>query len=445
MAPRVLWPVLLALGVWLTAEPIRAQDPADTTSYSKDAVFRIPFNTDAAARLKQIQLYVSTDQGQTWKQVEAVTPDRRWFQFTAPRDGLYWFAVRTVDVDNRAYPPQMDNVRPGLKVLVDTQPPRIRLRSLPPRDAEVGVEWEVSDENPLPGGIRLEYRLPGNATWMPVAVDLPGKGERYWRPGTNGPVEVRLLAKDRALNEAEEKTTLSPGPGGSAGQPPAAPADTGLARPQEPNVRLVNSTRIALNYEIKEKGPSGVSTIELWYTQDPRGRIWTKYPKEGDGKTPPPFIVEVNGEGLYGFTLVVRSGVGLGDRPPEAGDQPQVWVEVDLTKPVVRLGQVEVGRGAESGRLTIHWTASDKNFGTQPITLSYAEQTAGPWKTIAANVDNNGRYIWQMPADVPYQFYLRVEAMDRAGNVGSDQSQRAVNVDLSQPKGIIVNVEPAPK
>ena len=41
--------------------------------------------------------------------------------------------VRTIDLDNRAFPLTMDNARAGLKVLVDTQPPTIQLRGLPPR------------------------------------------------------------------------------------------------------------------------------------------------------------------------------------------------------------------------------------------------------------------------------------------------------------------------
>jgi hypothetical protein len=154
-------------------------------------------------------------------------------------------------------------------------------------------------------------------------------------------------------------------------------------------------------------------------------------------------MVEVDGEGLYGFTLVVRSGVGLGDQPPQVGDPPQVWVEVDLTKPAVRLGPIEVGRGADKGRLTITWTATDKNLGAQPITLSYARQAGGPWEPIASRLENNGRFVWQMPKDVPYQFFVRAEAADRAGNVGADETPRPVSVDLSLPKGVIVNVEPA--
>jgi hypothetical protein len=440
--------VLVALAACPSA---RAQAP-DVT-YTRFALFRIPFQAESGEnRLKQVQLFVSTDQGQTWQPVVTAAPDQRYFDFRAARDGLYWFTVRTVDVDGRPFPATLEGARPGLKVLVDTQPPVVHLRVLPPRDGEAGVEWEVRDENLDPSSLRLDYRLPGGADWVPLGGELPASGQRYWKPLTNGAVEVRLRARDRADNWNEDKATIGSG-GGFAGRTtvPAPndgyggrPADPYAAHPAEPNIRLVNSTHIGLNYEIKDKGPSGVSAVELWYTQDTSGRNWQKY-REETGDVRPPFTVDVNGEGLYGFTLVVRSGVGLGDRPPQVGDQPQMWVEVDLTKPVVRLGNVDVGRGTEAGRLTINWSATDKNLGRQPITLSYAEQSGGPWTPIASNIENSGRYIWQMPAAVPYRFFIRVEAADRAGNVGLADTPAPVIVDLAQPKGVILNVEPISK
>jgi hypothetical protein len=441
MAQRITWPALLALASLLVARSAHAQGLATDVTYSRHAMFRIPFQAEPGdRRLKQLQLYVSTDQGQTWQAVVTVTPDQRSFDYRAASDGLYWFAVRTFDLEGRAYPVSMEGARPGLKVFVDTQPPVVRLRALPPRDGEAGVEWEVRDDNLDTGSLRLEYRLPG-ADWALLATDLPATGQKYWRPVTNGPVEVRLRARDRADNWSEEKVTVTPGAATARPQPEVV--EPTQPRTTEPAIRLVNSKRIALNYEIKEKGPSGVSSVELWYTQDLGGRNWQKYMEDPGAK--PPIQFDVAGEGLYGFTLVVRSGVGLGDRPPQVGDQPQVWVEVDLTKPVVRLGSVDVGRGADAGRLTINWTATDKNLGRLPITLSYAEQAGGQWTPIATGVENSGRYVWQMPTGVPYRFLIKVEATDKAGNVGADETPKPVIVDLAQPKAVILTVEPGTK
>ncbi len=120
-------------------------------------------------------------------------------------------------------------------------------------------------------------------------------------------------------------------------------------------------------------------------------------------------------------------------------------MEVDLTKPVVKLLDVEIGRSPETGNLTITWTATDKHLGRQPITLSYAEKPEGPWTPIVSNLENTGRYVWRMPDGVPFQFLVRVEATDRAGNVGSAETPKPVAVDLAQPKIIGIKIEPGGK
>jgi hypothetical protein len=273
----------------------------------------------------------------------------------------------------------------------------------------------------------------------------PAATEFYWDPGTGSSLEVRLRVRDRAENWGEDRLTLD-GPD----NPVRTEKPEKKPWPLRPDtdVRMVNSKRFSLNYEVKETGPSGVSTVDLWYTQD--GNNWQKYRSQKcteNAEQRPPYTieVEVREEGLYGFTMVVHSGVGLSDRPPQVGDRPQVWVEVDVTRPEVRLRQTVVGRGTEKGQLTIYWTARDKNLSTHPITLSFAKQADGPWTPITEKVGNTGRYVWKMPADVPYQFLVRAEAVDRAGNVGTAVTTEMVKVDLSQPKVHILAVEAAAK
>ncbi len=437
MPARVLWSAVL-IG-WVGAAPALGQTPE--LLFCRQPVFRIPFQIELSEqpRLKEVQLYVSEDQGRTWRYSASAAADQRSFSFKADRDGLYWFAVRTKDTEGRFFPASLDGAKPQLRVLVDTQLPSATLRPLPPKGEQVGVEWEVRDENLDPLSLQLEYRTQNAGNWAPVLIEPQAVGQRYWTPSVRGPLEVRLRARDKAENQATAQIPLS-NQGSGAGTGDGARPRHNIVPPGA-TVKVVNSTDISLNYSLEDVGPSGVSLVELWYTID--GRSWQRYGEDPDKTSP--FNMKVNGEGTYGLTLVVRSGVGLGDKPPQPGDPPQLWVEVDLTKPVVQVLSVDAGRGGEAGTLTVTWTASDRHLAGQPISLFYAEQSGGDWKPIATGLDNTGRYVWRIPPSTPYRFLVRVEAADRGGNLGVAETAKPVIVDLAQPKGRLLGIEGGPK
>jgi hypothetical protein len=420
--------------------PARGQPAGgDGVYYSQMLVFRIPFHTDAGdRRIREVQLYASEDQGKTWQAVASARPGEKDFSFTAKREGWYWFAVRTVDQDNQGYPATMDGVPPRLKVCVDTQPPVVTLREVKSPTAAAAVEWDVRDDNLDTDSMRLEYRVAGTTEWRPLGLQKEKTGQTSWNPGTNAPLEVRLSVRDLARNPGEAVIPLTPSaPPKSDKPPPPDPAAAGV-----PGLRLVNSKRISIDYEIKDVGKSGIAVVELWYTRSD-GRAWQKYDERTNPQ--PPYVFEVSDEGLYGFTLVARTRAGGGQQPPRVGDQPQIWVEVDLTRPVVRLLGVDVGKGQDTGSLIITYSATDKNLVRQSMQFSYAENPAGPWTVIATGEDYSGRYVWKMPPEVPYQFHVKVEASDRAGNVGEAETTKPIVVDLSQPSVQIRGVQPATK
>lgn len=216
---------------------------------------------------------------------------------------------------------------------------------------------------------------------------------------------------------------------------PPAPASSA------PSVRMVNSKRIYLNFELKDVGESGVSGVELWYTQDTRS--WKKY--EGPVQTKAPYVVDVDGEGLYGFTMVARSGVGFSREVPQSGELPQVWVEVDLTKPAVEVAEVKLNSTPKVQHLVIRWSASDKNLTARPITLSFAEKAEGPWTPIVANLENTGKYEWAIPASVPNRIHVRVEAADLVGHMASAATPGSILIDRARPTVSILTVEPDKK
>ncbi|HEV3237549.1 MAG TPA: hypothetical protein VGZ25_11210, partial [Gemmataceae bacterium] len=428
---RCTWALALGMvAAFLFPQVVHAQ--ADPAQYIRNRSFSIPFSATPGARpIKEVRLYASEGPGSVWKIEGNALPSDKMFRFTAPRDGLYWFTVQTIDVDNRAYPARLDQAEVLQKVIVDTRPPSVSLRQLPARSDGISIEWVARDENLDVNTLVLEFRTPGGQ-WQLVNCEKAESGQVSWNPRGNGPFEVRMQVRDRAGNLGQDVRTVSLG-GGTGGASAGDYNDNGSGGGSNLLPKIVNSRRISLNYEIRQKGKSGISVVDL-YIFDYANRKWDKYEQSLPEKGP--FTVEVAKEGTWGFTLIAHSGVGLGDPPPRATDIPQVSIEVDETKPDVKIDiPPVVGTGVETGYLTINWKATDnKPLGRQPITISYAEKADGPWQPIKANLENIGRYVWPMPDGLPFQFYVKVECTDRAGNVGSAITQETVKVDLVVPK-----------
>lgn len=283
--------------------------------------------------------------------------------------------------------------------------------------------------------------LPELPPGMPMAV-TPRNEPPVTRPvnfaTTTAPAQEPLLP---AVHRTEPESlprldpNLTPPPTATAKSTPAE--ESKPSKPGAPLMRMVNTRRITLNFEVKDVGPSGLSSVELWYTQD--CREWKKYEAPTQAQA---YVIEVDEEGMYGFTLLAKSGLGLSKEPPQPGEQPQVWVFVDLTRPTVQLSEIQPTRGRQS-QISIAWKATDRNLGRQPITLSYAEKPDGPWTVIATQQENTGKYVWQPPQGISRAFF-KVEASDLAGNVGQAVSSRPVLLDSSTPSVSITNVDAVP-
>src|SRR5262249_5504939 len=113
--------------------------------------------------------------------------------------------------------------------------------------------------------------------------------------------------------------------------------------------QFTNRKQVNLKYTLQDVGKSGVSVVEVWNTTDGNSwqmlQAWKDVPKELD--KPLAIPLKFDHEGVYGFTLVPRSGVGRGPTGPQTGDDAQIWIEYDTTAPTVRLISAEVGREAD--------------------------------------------------------------------------------------------------
>ena len=208
--------------------------------------------------------------------------------------------------------------------------------------------------------------------------------------------------------------------------------------PAGERLRMSNQRQFTLDYAVDAVGPTGVAKVELWVTRD-GGQIWENWGVDDDSKSP--FQVEVDREGLYGFRLAITSGLGFSSPPPRPGDLADIWVGVDQTKPMAQITAVPFGSGINAGQILIEWDAYDQHLADRPITLSYSDTADGPWKEVAKDLPNTGKFNWRVDPSAGREVFLRLEVRDEAGNVNSHQLARPVNLEGLRPLGRIKNFQ----
>ena len=450
---------------YVSAQPV---GDGPQTFHEQRRKFFIPFDLPGVepSELRKLQLYVSENGRTNWVPDATADPAKRGFNFETRSDGVYLFAVQVEYRDGERVPDQARDLVAMLRVVVDTAPPMIQLRSRRGEPGTGGVEWVVSDENIDPTTVRMEGRWPGQTEWRAVEGNFRDRGDHFFRFREGEKYQVRIVAKDKAGNDGVSEVVVTP-PSGVDSQRPFTPEPErelpgagGAGMPARTDTRIIDvkDRQITLRPKISV-GRSGVKQLRLFVTRD-QGQKWEEHDKipvatitrqgepvrSTDGRT----LTETHKldytapeDGLYGFCIVAVSSVGLSEPTPQRGDRPDIMVMVDTRMPRVRILKTDVTPAGESGnRVAIAWDIEDENLARNGIDLYYSEKPNAPdteWKEIARGLDNIGRYDWIVGPDQPFRFYLRLRAIDRAGNMGAADSEQ-ITVDLVKPKTIIVDI-----
>jgi len=199
------------------------------------------------------------------------------------------------------------------------------------------------------------------------------------------------------------------------------------------------SRSFSLDYDVLSDSASGVVQVELWGTED-QGQTWRAWGTDPDRRSP--FDVQVNHDGLFGFRMVVVTDRGLASRQPQPGEPADAWILVDTQPPQPRIVSALYGRGEEAGQLVIEYLCQDADLAERPVSFSFSDSPQGPWTTLATGLRNSGRYLWRADPNLPRQIYLRLEVVDRAGNVGRHQLDVPIEVEGLAPRGRIQGFRP---
>lgn len=399
--------------------------PSDIAAMKERAIqIPITFNEKRRHEIRDLYLFVSTDQGLSWNQEGRATPDKQFFPFYAQNDGMYWFAVVIVDHNGRREPPNLNQIASNqvMKILFDTQPPIVQLQSAERSGDDVTVKWAIQEMNPVEDSFRLEYRAAkdANAQWTPVQVKPAPTGTQTFRVNVPGAVTVRLSLQDCAQNTGQAMKTCGDDAAATtlAGYPPAAAAPTAPTMPPVIPATTGNTGGIVpLQPDPTPVGPPRI---------DPPGPDRT--PAAGPAMTP---IGSSNpGRDTFTATRDPATPGASGPLPPPTSRPDMRNIQLINSRQITF--EYKVNRAGPSGvrRAILYMTDNDG-------------QT---WKEVGEDRAINYRVTANIPGEGMYGFFLVLESgagLSRGAPVdGVDQPQKRVEVDTTAPE---VNIyEPAP-
>ena len=324
---------------------------------------------------------------------------------------------------------------------------------------EIGVpplpeQQPTADQGPSSAGVTIASLTPA----------VPAAGAGTWSaesaaPWSDGQPKAASVASPSAAGSGRSVLVRPAYPSAAGMLPQAEPrptpqrqplGDTGIAQSATGNaleyrgrpLQLTNSRRFVWDYEIPSvRAAAGRLRAELWTTQD-GGVTWQRTAVDNDGRSP--IDVNLPATGLYGVRLELVADAGDESGGPRSGATPDTWVGVDEEAPQIDLVAIVRDETTTSGGLVIRYVVHDPLITPRSVRLLYSPNADGPWATIADGLENQGEHRWAPDRSVPAQVFVRAEAADAAGNVGSATSPDEISTTAPRFGGKLGGLRPLP-
>ena len=344
---------------------------------------------------------------------------------------------------------------------------------LPPPASPAQIGEGFSLNGPKQQAFRQQSNSPtsSEAARDPSAVELVPETTATWIEGQSSSGSPSSISNRKAetpaqamrpIDETSEVVTLLQEGENQGSRSSVEPSDSAtryesqradltdrtVANPQGSSMfdrvptRFSKGKRFSLDYELEAIGAQGAESIELYGTTD-AGKTWQLWGSDPDRMSP--FDIETQDIGAFGFRICVVGRNGLASPRPLAGELPDIFVVVDTEKPQVKITGARYGEGTRTGSLVISYECDDRNLPARPITLAFSDSLEGPWTTIVGGLRNDGQYIWAADPNLPRQLYLRIDAIDEAGNRGVYLLDQPIDTQGLAPRAKIRGFQPLSK
>jgi hypothetical protein len=176
--------------------------------YSDSERFSLDYELEAvgAGGAEAVELYGSTNAGQTWKRwgndPDLVSP----FDIETKGEGTFAFKIVVISRNGLASPRPLSGETPDIVVIVDKSSPDIKITDVKygegERTGSLVIRYDCKDPNLMQRPISLSFSDSPSGPWTTIAAGLRNEGDYVWPGDPELPRQIylRIDAKDRAGN-----------------------------------------------------------------------------------------------------------------------------------------------------------------------------------------------------------------------------------------------------
>ena len=339
----------------------------------------------------------------------------------APPEGHWRVHVRIEDISGLATPVPTAETK-GSQVIIDRTAPSVAITSPSAgtflRSGSVfDITWKVSDPHLHSTPVTIRWSRTGDKTFTTIAEHVPNSGSYRWsvpkEMTATGVIEI--IAWDRANNVGStqvESLVVD-----------ALPPRANILGPQ-----ITASQNVTLSTNARDAGPSGIAKVQLWHSAD-NGTTWN----EGPNLTKEPWDKlnwKAPADGNYQLKLVATDHSGNTNPIPSTANDGQAQILIDTVKPTITLnspiGVRQAGDGQGSLRriykpddqVTVNFTVNEENIAAGGVSVAIQLEEDAPWQSLGSNLDTNKAFSFPIPNANTNSARIRVQALDKAGNLG---------------------------
>lgn len=277
----------------------------------------------------------------------------------------------------------------------------------------VALSWSTTEVNVAPNSATLEYSINNGTSWSAIASSLPNSGSFHWTlPITNvSQAKVRVRMTDLAGNTGTQESSHSFAIDTTPPTPPSVSLSSSL---------ISNSNTVTLSVVcVADFAGIFISTSSSKPLATDLG--WQACTTSTNTTVSSP-------DGVKNIYIFSKDLAGL------VSNSSTISMTLDTTKPSITLSSMNANSAFKGGTAqSISWSASDVNWGSQNVTLSYSIDAGSTYQIIASGISNSGSYLWTLPSINSSQVKVKTSGCDVAGNCSSAESASSFTIDSTPP------------